>query len=233
MPGTVKQIIYRSMQNVRSNTSADPGPEKPRGRPRGFDRDAALEAATLLFWRKGYAATSISDLTKAMGIGAPSLYAAFRSKEALYEEALRFYSERYGPLIWRRFRAAETAREAVEAYLIDSAASLPCDVARPEPAGCMVMLSAVGSEGTATLGCQVKAMRESVVGLIEARLDRAAQEGELPHGLDRAALARFVVAVQGGMALQARDGATPAQLAAVAAAAMSGWDALVGGGEGA
>ena len=67
------------------------GPTRGRGRPRAFDRDAALTQAMHLFWRKGFAATSISDLTAAMGIGSPSLYAAFGSKEGLYTEALRHY----------------------------------------------------------------------------------------------------------------------------------------------
>jgi AcrR family transcriptional regulator len=67
------------------------------GRPRGFDRDAALEAAMFLFWRKGFAATSMSDLCDAMGISSPSLYAAFGSKEALYLEAVEHYVRTQGP----------------------------------------------------------------------------------------------------------------------------------------
>jgi AcrR family transcriptional regulator len=92
-----------------------------RGRPRAFDREAALAQATRLFWRKGYTATSISDLTEVMKIGSPSLYAAFGSKEALYAEALRHYCERYDVLVWTNFGAAKTARGAVEALLMDSA----------------------------------------------------------------------------------------------------------------
>lgn len=80
---------------MQNSEKAPVAPKPARGRPRAFDRDAALSAATHLFWQKGYAATSISDLTEAMGIGSPSLYAAFGSKEALYGEALRYYGENY------------------------------------------------------------------------------------------------------------------------------------------
>lgn len=83
---------------MQNSEKAPVAPKPARGRPRAFDRDAALSAATRLFWQKGYAATSISDLTEAMGIGSPSLYAAFGSKEALYGEALRYYGENYEAL---------------------------------------------------------------------------------------------------------------------------------------
>src|SRR5438034_418152 len=95
----VKGFIYRTMQKPDQR----PGPPRAhqvrgRGRPRAFDREAALAQATRLFWCKGYEATSIADLTEAMGIGSPSLYAAFGSKEALYAEALRHYVQTYEAL---------------------------------------------------------------------------------------------------------------------------------------
>src|SRR3712207_2285373 len=114
-----------------------------RGRPRKFDREAALALATHVFWSKGYEAASISDLTKAMGIGSPSLYAAFGSKEALYAEALQHYARKYAPLFWDNFNSAARAREAVEFYLLDSAAALTGSV-EDIPLGCMVALSSVG-----------------------------------------------------------------------------------------
>src|SRR5580692_10899227 len=80
------------------------------GRPREFDRAAALEAAMLLFWRKGFAMTSMSDLCEAMGIRSPSLYAAFASKEALYLEALDHYVRTVGPPVWDRLAEGATAR---------------------------------------------------------------------------------------------------------------------------
>src|SRR6187551_2996735 len=101
------------MQKDGRTPQADPTSlARGRGRPRAFEREAALARATRLFWLKGYEATSIAELTEAMGIGSPSLYAAFGSKEALYAEALRHYCENYDALFWKRFHSAGTAREA-------------------------------------------------------------------------------------------------------------------------
>jgi AcrR family transcriptional regulator len=194
-----------------------------RGRPRGFDRDAALAAATRLFWRKGFTATSMAELCRAMGIGSPSLYAAFGSKEALYAEAVAHYGATHGPPIWRPVAEAATAREAIEGFLMASADAFP---AEGKPGGCMVMLSAVGEEGCAPLGRVVAAARAEALARLEARLARAVEEGELPARVDVATIARFYLGVQQGMAIQARDGATRAQLEAVAAAAMGAWEGL-------
>jgi len=196
---------------------------RPRGRPRAFDREAALDIATRLFWRKGYAATSISDLTEAMGIGSPSLYAAFGSKEALYAEALCHFGKRFEALIWDGFRAASTARDAVAALLMNSAAAFGQTCDQSGALGCMVTLSAVGSEGHAELGAQVRASRASAVTQVEQRLARAVAEGELAADTDIPGLTRFFTAVQNGMSIQARDGATRAELESIASQAMRAW----------
>ena len=129
----------------KSRLPEERGPKaapRARGRPRAFDRDAALGQAVGLFWRKGFEATSMADLTSAMGIGAPSLYAAFGSKEALDAEALCHYQKKFGPLTWGAFEAASTARSAVEALLMNSAAALTgCEPGAPK--GCMVTLSSI------------------------------------------------------------------------------------------
>jgi AcrR family transcriptional regulator len=208
-------------QNLDDRAQRDDAPA--RGRPRSFDREAALAKATRLFWCRGYAATSIADLTEAMGIGSPSLYAAFGSKEGLYAEALRQYGERYEAMVWGNFRAAPTAREAVAALLMDSAAALTGSCGQNDPLGCMVTLSAVGSEGHAELGERVRAARASGVTRVEERLSRAVAEGELPTGCDIPGLARLVVAVQNGMSILARDGASRAELEAAARHAMRAW----------
>ncbi len=201
---------------------------RSRGRPRAFDREAALAKATRLFWTKGYEATSISDLTEAMGIGSPSLYAAFGSKEALYAEALRHYRENYESLVWGRFSAADTARDAVEALLLDSAAALTgsaCDI----PLGCMVTLSSVASEGHADLGTLVRSARNIVRDRLRERLERAVEEGEVLPSVDIHALARFIQSIVHGMSILARDEVTRTELEGVTEVAMAGWDARVSG----
>jgi AcrR family transcriptional regulator len=213
------------MKEARDQTQAEET-SRSRGRPREFDREAALARATRLFWSKGYEATSISDLTQAMGIGSPSLYAAFGSKEALYAEALRYYRENYETLFWGNFNTAATAREAIESLLMDSAAAMSgcrADV----PNGCMVALSSVGSEGHQELGELVHSARAGGLERLKERLSQAVADGELPETVDTDALARFVLTVQSGMSIVARDGASRAELADAAKVAMTGWDAWV------
>ena len=196
-----------------------------RGRPRKFDREIALERATRLFWTKGYDSTSISDLTEAMEIGTKSLYAAFGSKEELYGEALRFYYRSYEGLVWERFRASQTAREAASAFLFDSAAALTgslCDI----PRGCMATLASVGSGGL----CTLKEFADTVTGTfsrLNNRFEQGVADGDLPANVDPSKLARFVETVQNGMTVRARNGNNRTDLEGVAQVAMAGWDGLV------
>jgi AcrR family transcriptional regulator len=196
-----------------------------RGRPRVFDRNAALETAMKLFWVKGYEATSILDLTTALAIGPTSLYAAFGSKDQLYAEALKLYSSSYEHLVLGRFRAAATAREAVFAYLWDSASAMTgadCDL----PCGCMVTLGSVGDDEHMELGELMKATRSGAYDVLLSRLKKAVQDGELPTSLDIGHLARYLQTVQSGMAIRARDGATREELQSVAKIAIAAWDSL-------
>ncbi|MDR6375885.1 TetR/AcrR family transcriptional regulator [Paraburkholderia caledonica] len=201
-------------------------PPRGRGRPRAFDREAALAQAMRLFWIKGYEATSIADLTNALGVGSTSLYAAFGSKDELYAEAMRLYSTTYEHLVLGRFRHAVTAREAAFAYLWDSAMAMTgADCGLPH--GCMVTLATVGSDGHAELDDLMRATRGGAFDVLLSRLERAVAEGELPESLDIAQLARFLQTVQSGMAIRARDGAERAELQAVAEMTMAGWEELV------
>ena len=193
-----------------------------------FDRQGALATAMELFWVKGYEATSIADLTTALGIGSTSLYAAFGSKEQLYTEALTLYTTTYDHLVMGGFREASTAREAVSAYLWDSAAAMTgsdCNL----PRGCMVTLGTVGGNEHAELGRLMRETRNGAYEVLLARLRNAVREGELPESLDVAHLARYLQAVQSGMAIRARDGATREELQAIAKIAVDSWDDMVRG----
>jgi AcrR family transcriptional regulator len=205
-----------------------PAKARGRGRPRAFDRDAALGEAVRLFWRKGFEATSMADLTAAMGIGAPSLYAAFGSKEALYAEALCHYQKKFGPLTWARFDAAGTAKAAVEGWLMDSAAALTGG-AESGATGCMLTLSSIDRDEHAELCESVRSTRNGVQARLVARFERAVQDGEIAPATDVAALARYVQTVQNGMSILARDGASRADLEAVARVATASWEATVSG----
>ncbi|MDG2520553.1 TetR/AcrR family transcriptional regulator [Caulobacter segnis] len=213
------------MHKDDAEQSGDLTLRRSRGRPRAFDRTAALDAATTLFWTNGYEATSISDLTEAMGIGAKSLYAAFGSKDALFTEALHHYVRKYGGLAWDRAREAPTAREAASAFLYDSAAALSgsvCDM----PRGCMATIASLGCEGLAAVG-EFAASIETTFQRLEARLKKGVDDGDLPPSVDVAQLARFVETVQSGMSVKARNGADRAELEGVAKVAMAGWDGIV------
>jgi AcrR family transcriptional regulator len=191
------------------------------GRPREFDRDAALEAAMLLFWRKGFASASMTDLCEAMGVRSPSLYAAFESKEALYLAAFEHYVATEGQAVWDKLAAGATAREGVENLLIKTAETLP--KSRTAPAGCMVALGAVSDEWPATIAREVRKVRLELLDNFRARLEAAVASGELPAGIDVDAVSRFYLSVIQGMAIQARDGATQAELRGAAKAAMAAW----------
>ena len=191
------------------------------GRPREFDRDAALEAAMFLFWRKGFAATSMNDLCDAMGIRSPSLYAAFGSKEALYLEAIDHYVRTIGPPVWDKLEEGATARAGVENLLLAGAESLPQSASTPS--GCMALLGGVGDEWPAPIADVVRTVRLGVLGHLRLRLEAAVTEGELPPSTDVESLSRFYLGVFQGMAVQARDGAAVVELKGVADAAMAAW----------
>jgi AcrR family transcriptional regulator len=191
------------------------------GRPREFDRDTALEAAMLLFWRKGFAMTSMNDLCAAMGIRSPSLYAAFGSKEDLYLEAFDRYVRSVGPPVWDRLAEGATARAGVESMLLAATEAMP--KSRATPAGCMAALAAVGDECPPAIANAMRKVRLKMLDNLRSRLESAAVGGELPASMDIDRLSRFYLGVYEGMAVQARDGASRADLQGVAAVAMAAW----------
>jgi AcrR family transcriptional regulator len=198
-----------------------------RGRPRSFDKDAALARAMEVFWAKGYEGASMAELTAAMGIASPSLYAAFGSKEELFRQALALYGATEGPDIWDAVTKALTAYEAVEGFLMQTARVFT----RPgKPTGCLVVLSALhATETCETVRRELIRMRAQTVEDLAERLRQGVAAGEIAPDADVKAIAGYYVTVQQGMSIQARDGATREQLQAIARAALAAWEPLTRG----
>ncbi|MFC9232308.1 TetR/AcrR family transcriptional regulator [Streptomyces decoyicus] len=194
---------------------------KQRGRPRSFDRETALEQAVRSFWERGYEATSISDLTRAMGIGAPSLYAAFGDKRALFDEVVAEYGRHYGGFLSRAVAEEPTARRGVERGLREAAVeyTLP-----GRPRGCLVISAALNiSPASSEVAAFLREKRLSNVREIADAVRADIAAGELPAGTDPGALAAFVGAVIQGMSQRARDGAERTELEAIAELALKAW----------
>lgn len=190
------------------------------GRPRQFDRESALHAAMLVFWRKGFLATSMNDLCDAMGIRSPSLYAAFGSKENLYIEAVRRYDAVGRSLIWDHVADGPDARGGMRSVLLAAARVMPEN--QDSPAGCLVTLAG-GEACMETLADATKQVRLDALAILCERIERAVATGELPRSTNVASLGRFYLSVVQGMAVQARDGADQAELEGMAEAAMAAW----------
>ncbi|MFA1537994.1 TetR/AcrR family transcriptional regulator [Actinomadura monticuli] len=193
-----------------------------RGRPRTFDRDTALNAAVHLFWERGYEATSIGDLTGAMGIRPASLYAAFGDKKALFREAVEAYGRSpEGAFISNALTEEPTARGAF-ARILREAAAIYSD--RSHPAGCLTISAATNvTPQDAEVEKYLRDLRNTNLKRFEARLQRAKSDGELPSTANPKALAHYFAAVIQGMSQQARDGATQETLTQIAAQALNTW----------
>ncbi|HTN82360.1 MAG TPA: TetR/AcrR family transcriptional regulator [Sorangium sp.] len=196
-------------------------PRAARGRPRAFDRGAALEAALRVFWRHGYDATSLAELTAAMKITPPSLYAAFGSKKELFLEAVALYAEMYGASAPRALSEEPTARAAVARVLLEFAAF----ASSPDhPLGCLMVHGAANcTPGSAEVEAALRERRAASEAALRRRIERGIAEGDLAAGTDAAALAKYYGAVIQGMSVQARDGAAREELEHVAQAALRAW----------
>ncbi|GAB2451001.1 TetR/AcrR family transcriptional regulator [Nocardia tengchongensis] len=178
-----------------------------------------MDKALRLFWEHGYEATSVSDLTKALGIGTPSLYAAFGDKQKLFNEAVAAYSTRYGGFAARAFDEEPTARTTAERTLREAAVeySLP-----GRPPGCMVIHAGINTTNNEVLHL-LERLRNDTIDDFERRIRDDIAAERLPADTDARALARFTGAVLQGMSQAARDGADRDELERVAALAMLAW----------
>ncbi len=195
----------------------------PIGRPRGFDADAALERAMTVFWAQGYEGASLADLTSAMGITKTSMYAAFGNKEQLFRKALQRYTE--GPASYgARALQQPTARDVVTAFLTGS---IEATTHPDRPAGCL------GVQGSLAAGAPGRVARDTLIAWrdqgqarLRDRFEQAVDEGDLPPDADPGLLARYVMTMANGIAVQAAGGADPDKLQQVVEVALRNWPHL-------
>ncbi len=179
------------------------------GRPRKFDEEKALDRAMMVFWRKGYEGASLPDLTRAMGINRPSMYAAFGNKQSLFRKALKRYIA--GPIaFFAQALEAPTSRDVVERILRGTVETLTDP---RHPRGCLVVQGALACGKEADpVRRELATHRNEAQAAIRARFERAAREGDLPKNCDPSDYARYVMAVTNGMAVLAAGGASREEL---------------------
>ncbi len=200
------------MERVSTSTN------RPRGRPRQFDRDQAIATALTMFKERGYEGTSIADLTEAIGVSPTSLYGVFPSKEALFEEAVELYQRTEGAFAGAALERGDTAFDGIHDLLVEAATHYT----RGDGAGgCFVALGVLscGIEHRA-IARRMAERRLAARDAIKARLDRGKQAGELRQETDTLALAAFYAATVQGMSVQARDGCSKAELNGIARTAL-------------
>ena len=191
-----------------------------RGRPREFCIDAALAAALRVFWSKGYEGASLNDLTEAMGVTRPSLYAAFGNKEALFRKALDLYEREKLAFISEALEAP-TARGVAERFLRNA---LDVQTSTSGPRGCLNVISSVACGAEAdSIRAEVIARRASSEAAMYQRFERAHVEGDLPAEVEPTALARYLLAVMQGMAVQAGSGVSREKLEQLVETTLSLW----------
>lgn len=191
-----------------------------KGRPREFDIDEALAAALRVFWRRGYEGASMAELTAEMGIGRPSLYAAFGNKEQLFKKALDLYEREKMTYISDALGKA-TSRQMVHRLLTGA---LAMQTNSNDPKGCLGVISSIafGQEASPIRDFVAERQKSSRRELI-ARLEDHQRNGDLPTDLEAGALERFITAVLQGLSIQASSAASVQELSSMIDVAMRTW----------
>jgi len=190
------------------------------GRPRNFSTEAALDRAMTVFWLKGYEGASLADLTEAMGINPPSLYAAFGNKEGLFRAVLERYDARRKELMDRVLTAPDAI--SVARTFLHGVAEFAADTSGRNPPGCLLVQSGLScsEEFIPEVLAQHRAEKERA---LRERFERDRRERKLPASAEPATLARYLVAMANGLAVQAAAGASAAELREVADLALAAW----------
>jgi AcrR family transcriptional regulator len=218
MPNSFIFFLNLSFQKcVKSSMNASMPVELRMGRPRGFDEDAALEAAMRVFWEKGYEGATIADLTEAMGINRSSMYAAFGDKQLVFHRVMERYRE--GRMTYIRQALAQPSLRQVLAGLIHGTAEFLASPANPR--GCLLIQGALacGTDAEPVKQAMID-WRKSGEAALKKRLQQAQSRGELPAEIQPADFARYVSSLMAGLGIQAANGATRVELRRVAEIAL-------------
>ncbi|HEU0044239.1 TetR/AcrR family transcriptional regulator [Sphingomonas sp.] len=195
-------------------------PRIAKGRPREFCTEQALAAALGVFWSKGYEGASMADLTQAMGITKPSLYAAFGNKEALFHKALDLYEAE--KLEYMREALKQPTARAVAEHIMRGA--IDAQTSSCDPKGCLGVINstACGSEAESIKALVIERRQSSHAAIVE-RFEQAKRDGDLPHHVNVLGLTGFLVTLLQGIAVQAGSGAVRADLEQVVETSLMVW----------
>lgn len=194
--------------------------KKPRGRPSNFDHEEALDKALKVFWARGYEGASMAELTEALGINRPSIYAAFGNKEELFRKALARYAT--GPAAFVGEAIKETTACLVVEKFLMQAVDFFSDKSTPN--GCMIVQGALTcGPSSHTIQQQLIAYRSNFEASLNVRFELAKAQGDLAENVNTKQLAKYIATIHQGMSVQATSGATREELQAIVEMAMKNW----------
>lgn len=187
------------------------------GRPISFDKDAALEAAMLLFWERGFEGTSMADLSQAMGLNPSSIYAAFGDKHALFSLVVRRYMDSRAQYAVKALEEP-TLKRVIRALFDNTVAFLSTP---GHPPTCMTLAGAMGCSADATPARDlVTALRKQNEAAMRERLLKARKSGELSKGINVDDYTRYLSSILAGLSIQAANGSTKEELQRTAGMAL-------------